>query len=217
MPSANLQIVDAPAPATWAEARKLVAQVRSGARAWLQLGEVLEELRSQYFDEGRTAGLKRGTVQPARAPHDAAHGEPGWQAKVREELGISDDTARRWMLDGQRYRQLLQITDGAVKEVDGKKVTAEVVENAKAALAEIAEDPSSRPARKWAGVWGAGATKGKHRAPVDHARNIRRGLVALATSLEHWNDLPAEERVQIENGWREIVEAGLIPSTWRRL
>lgn len=218
MATTSLQLVDASAPTTWAEARKLVAQVRAGARAWLQLGQVLEELRSEFFAQGDNHGFGRG--RPKASPHDAAKlsgDERGWQAKVREELGISDDTARRWMLDAQRYQQLLQISGGGVHQVDGQNVTPDVRLKAKEALEVISVDPSVRPARLWAGLWGANATKGKQRAATDHARNIRRGLVALANSLEHWNDLPAEERIQIESGWREIVEAGLIPSTWRRL
>lgn len=209
--SVSLQVVDSPPPATWAEAKKLVTQVRTGARAWLQLGEVLEELRSTYF--AQTAGLRRGN---SPSPHDAAT-EKGWQAKVREELGISDDTARRWMADAQRYQQLLQITSGDVRQIDGQTITADVRERAREALDAIQGDPSVRPARLWAGLWGGAATKGKQRAAVDHARNIRRGVIALATSLEHWNNLPAQERAAIEAGWAELVDAGLIPSTWRRL
>lgn len=217
MSSANLQVVDAPPPASWDEARKLVGEVRKGARAWLQLGEVLEELRSEYFAPHRlnAAGPGRGNVGK-QSPHDAATGEKGWQAKVREELGISDDTARRWMLDAKRYQQLLSITDGATRQIEGQTVTADVRAKAQEALAAIETDPSVRPARLWAGLWGAGATKGKARAAVDHDRNLRRALVALANSLEHWNDLPADQRMTIEQGWTEIVDAGLIPSTWKK-
>ncbi len=203
----NLQIVDAPPAATWSEARKLVEKVRAGARAWLELGEVLEELRAEFLSKGG---------RPKNSPHDAAsfQDERGWQAKVREELGISDDTARRWMLDGQRYRQLIQIANGQVRQIDGQSVTAEVRENAKEALAEIQDDPSVRPARKWAGIWGAGATKGKHRAAIDHARNIARALTALETSLPHWAKLQPEERAALERGWDDVRD--LLPPTFRR-
>lgn len=198
----------------WDQARSLVAEVRDGARAWMHLGEVLESLRKEFFSKG-------GRPCKNNSPHDAASlsspSDTGWQAKVRAELGISDDTARRWILDAQRYGQMYQISAGKVTEIDGKKVTAEVREEAKLALAEIAADPTVRPARKWAGLWGAAPTKGSQRAAVDHARNIRRAITALATSLEHWNALTPAERSQIESGWAEIVEAGLIPSTWKQL
>lgn len=207
MATAPLQIVEAPAPATWGEARKLVEKVRAGARAWLELGEVLEGLRSTYF--AQTAGLRRGN---SPSPHDAAT-EKGWQAKVREELGISDDTARRWMLDGQRYRQLLQITDGAVRQIDGQAVTAEVREKAQEALAVIQTDPSVRPARVWAGLWGASATKGKQRAAIDHARNLAMALTKLETSLPHWTKLKPEERALLEREWQRIRAA--LPETWQ--
>lgn len=218
----NLQILPAPVPASWAEAKRLVEKIRSGARAWLQLGEVLEALRTQFFAEragaGRPSDWEKANVKRI-APHDAAQipSDRGWQAKVREELGISDDTARRWMLDARRYGQLLQITDGTVTEVEGHKVTAKARDAAKAALDEMAGDPTVRPARKWAGVWSSVTTKGSQRKGCDHVRNIERGLTALATSLDHWTELPAERRFRIESAWAEIVEAGLIPSTWRRL
>ena len=90
-PSTFIEIVNesGPGASTWAVAKRLVAQVRAGGRAWLELGEVLQELRTEYF--AQTVGLRRGN---SPSPHDAATGEKGWQAKVREELGISDDTAR---------------------------------------------------------------------------------------------------------------------------
>jgi len=210
--TSTLQIVNETAPATWADAKKLVAQVRAGARAWLELGQVLEELRAEYFADPK-ANLRRGN---SPTPHDAAPGEKGWQAKVRQELGISDDTARRWMLDAQRHQQILSIADGSVEQIDGQKITVEVRNRAVEALAALQADPSVRPARQWAGLWGAGATKGKQRSAVDHARNIRRALTQLATSLEQWKSLPAADRVQIESGWAEIVDAGLIPTTWKR-
>lgn len=206
----NLHLFEAQAPATWAHARKLVDQVRSGARAWLELGEVLEELRTEFF---RVGSGRRTDLQPS--PHGAAKvaDERGWQAKVREELGISDDTARRWMLDGQRYRQLLAITSGRADQVEDRRVTAAVRERAAEALATIEADPSIRPARLWAGLWGADATKGKQRAAVDHAKNIARGLTALQTSLPHWADLTPEQRAALERGWELIRD--LLPPTFK--
>jgi len=211
------------APASWAAAKKLVAQVRAGARAWLELGQVLESLRAEFFSQGSGGGGDRKSFAAnvkITSPHGAAKCSPnderGWQAKVREELGISDDTARRWMLDAQRHQQILAIVDGSIQQIDGQKVTAEVRARAEEALAALQADPSVRPARQWAGLWGAGATKGKQRAAVDHGRNIRRALITLANALEHWNDLPADERMEIETGWRDIVDAGLIPTTWKR-
>ncbi len=208
----TLHVVDA-VPATWAEARKLVEKVRAGARAWLELGEALEGLREHYFAQGAGGGGDQKSPHRTVRRSDPVPDERGWQAKVREELGISDDTARRWILDGQRYRQLLQIANGQLRQIEGQSVTAEVRDNAKEALAEIQDDPSVRPARKWAGIWGAGATKGKQRAAVDHARNIARGLTALQTSLPHWAKLSPDERAALEKGWALIRE--MLPETFR--
>lgn len=206
--AAALEVVAEPSPATWAEARKLVEKVRTGARAWLELGAVLSELRMEFF---RAGSGRRTDLEPS--PHDAAKVEKGWQVKVREELGISDDTARRWMLDARRYTQLRQITGGQLRQIEGQTITSEVRERAQEALAVIELDPSVRPARAWAGLWGAGATKGKQRAAVDHARNIARGLTALQTSLPHWNELTPEQRAALERGWELIRD--LIPPTFK--
>jgi hypothetical protein len=179
---------------------------------------VLAQLRAEYFAPHRlvAAGPGRGKQSPHGAATVSEQEEKGWQAKVREELGISDDTARRWMLDSQRYSQMLAISSGAVDQVDGQKITTEVKERTQEALGAIQLDPTARPARLWAGLWGAGATKGKQRAAVDHARNIRRAVIAFATSLEHWSELSAAQRAEIEEGWAEVVDAKLIPSTWQR-
>jgi hypothetical protein len=212
MPSSStLSVVEA-SPATWGDARKLVEKVRAGARAWLELGEVLEALREQYLGEGH-GGDRRSKTARDQAPHGAAL-EKGWQAKVREELGISDDTARRWMLDAKRHDQLIRITDGTVQQVDGQRVTDEVRERAQSALSALEADPSARPARLWAGLWGGAATKGKQRAAVDHARNIARGLTALQTSLPHWQTITPEQRAALERGWELIRD--LLPPTFAR-
>jgi hypothetical protein len=193
MPSSNLQIVDSPPHATWGEARKLVDKVRAGARAWLELGEVLESLRAEFFKAGSG---RRNDLKPA--PHDAAKVEKGWQAKVREELGISDDTARRWMLDAQRHQQMRGITEGTVLQIEGQRVTDEVRERAQEALSALAADPSARPARLWAGVWGGAKTKGVQRKATDHAMNISNAIAKLKTSLPHWRSIAPDERAFIE-------------------
>lgn len=205
MSTSHLSVVEA-SPATWGDARKLVEKVRAGARAWLELGEVLEALRTEFLSKGG---------RPKNSPHGAASSdEKGWQAKVREELGISDDTARRWMLDAQRHSQLLRITSGEVQQIEGQRVTDEVRERAQSALESLQADPSARPARLWAGVWGGAATKGKQRAAVDHARNIARGLTALQTSLPYWSKLTPEQRAALERGWELIRD--LLPPTFAR-
>jgi hypothetical protein len=219
---APLQIVTeaAPAAATWAEAKRLVAEIRAGGRAWLELGEVLEVLRTEFFAQGAGGGGDRKSFAAnvkITSPHGAVKWSPaderGWQAKVREELGISDDTARRWMLDGHRYRQMRLICAGRVDEVDGHLVTDTVRKEARAAIAEIDSDPTMRPARKWAGLWSAVKTKGSQRKAIDHATNIARGLTALQTSLPHWTDLKPEQRAALERGW-ELVRP-LLPPTFQ--
>jgi len=208
-PFTVVDVEAAPHEASWDTARHLVSQVRAGARAWLQLGVVLEALRQEFF---RAGSGRRTDLQPP--PHGAAKVEKGWQAKVREELGISDDTARRWMLDARRYQELRLITAGEVAVVEDRRVTSEVRERAQEALAALEADPSARPARLWAGLWGAATTKGKQRAAVDHARNIARGLTALQTSLPYWADLKPEQRAALEHGW-ELIRP-LLPATFAR-
>ncbi len=200
MPShTNLQVVDASAPATWAEARKLVTQVRAGARAWLQLGEVLEELRSEYFAPHRltAAGPGRGN-SGKQSPHDAVpvSDERGWQAKVREEIGISDDTARKWITGKTVYSlcgQIEQLPDGETIDHAGKSWP--ITEEARRKAGELKEAlmlgqvPLTRALPAFAGMFTVEGGKGAGgKAATNHPANTWAGLQKLRTSLDakHW-------------------------------
>ncbi len=187
-----LEIVAPSTPArldpAWNKARELVAAVRAGGLAWLKLSLEIERLRDLFL---QPPGLRRGS----EAQVVLQKKEGGFQAKLTSELGLHHEQAKRWLLDGQRYRQLHLIAADQVTEIDGHKVTAEARENARAALAEIDADPTIRPARCWAGLWGAVKTKGSQRRGCDHTANIDSAIAKLKTSLPHWREIPAAERV----------------------
>jgi hypothetical protein len=166
----TLEVINETATATWAEAKKLVSQVRAGARAWLELGQVLEELRAEFFAEragaGRPSDWAKANVKRI-APHDAAQlsapSEKGWQAKVREELGISDDTARRYMEKADYVRRMYSLKEGqnveyrAVKNGDVIiiEATPERIAQAEKALGDLVAGVKA-PGAAWAGVLGEG-------------------------------------------------------------
>ena len=195
MATTSLQIVDAPAHATWAEARKLVEKVRTGARAWLELGEVLEALRTEFFNEGH-GGDRRSKAFQNQAPHGAAL-EKGWQAKVREELGISDDTARRYI----QGRKAFLICDSVESAPDGETIdlddgrsfpiTKEARQKA-AALKEsilLGDTPIRRAMPAVAGLFAVEGGKGSGgKAATNHAANTWAALIKARNSIrvQHW-------------------------------
>ncbi len=219
MPSKSaLEIVSESAPAaTWDHARELFGRVLPTVGDWLELGAVLTALREQFFAQGGSGRFG--------SPHAAANRAPdvsGWQAKVREELDISDDTARRYLekahyvalLDNaRRLKPVTYLRDGEPITV---KPTPEMAKLAAGALNEVLAG-TQKPAFAWAGVCGEGLrvakTGKKERAAINHGRNIARALTALQRSLPRWTELKPEERAALERGW-ELVRP-LLPPTFR--
>jgi hypothetical protein len=161
----------------------------------------------------------------------------GWQAKVREELGISDDTARRIIERGQYVAMLDEVRRGEpIQYITSRREPREVLPTgemsklAAEALENVARGAVA-PKRAWAGVVGeanrsAGNSAGaKDRAPVNHFEVLRQALVSLRNSLPHWSELDIDERAELERLWllgerskkkRHIAPVwSLIPETWK--
>lgn len=216
-----------PSEPSWAKAREYADKVRESCIAIIHLGVELHALRAKYFDcgHGQRNDLKQLPPQGCGGSLQGTHPAElrrGWQAKVREELGISDDTARR-IMDRARYVGMIKaLAEGDdVEYTDSKKQVREVQANeerkqlASAALDEIVAGTAS-PQRAWAGVVGETTRREKggtpERAPVDHYKNIKGGLTALKTSLRKWKTLEPGQRAELEVLWSEVRKA--LPETW---
>lgn len=221
-----------PEKPSWDRARKLVGAVRQGAECIVHLGMELEALRDEFFAPGIGGGRPTKTSPQGAAKlespafsHDATlfgPTEKGWQQKVRAELGISDDTAYRLIERGRTVCMIRDLAQGDVVTYDdsrGEKVEIKATKEIQALAVEMLDDVVSGTVaakRAWAGIVGEGGRRGKGgsltRAPVDHAKNIKKALVALRTSLKHWKHLTPPDRQWIEECWSEVK--ALIPETW---
>lgn len=217
--STTIELLDS----RWDRARLLL---NDGKRTAEEFAAEIERLRESFYNEGRGGDRRSKNQTPHVAAFDPA---PGFQAAVRRELGISDDTARR-ILDRVRYTRMLASAaageevkyltgTGAKKHEASFLPSEEAMTKARDLLADVVAG-DVKPSAAWAGVVGetrrVAATGKKERAATDHAENLRRALRAFGTSLEHWRSLSTAERADIEQGWAQIVAAGLIPSTWAR-
>jgi len=219
---------DAP---SWARARKYAEQIRGGAEAIVGLGLELAGLRKHWFAQGGSGRF--GSPHPAAnrekntSPQGAAkcsHGAvKGWQERVREELGISDDTARRWIERAETIVLVSRLQAGqAVSYWDNRgeqktiEPSAEISERAGETLEQIVTGAVAAP-RAWAGLVGEGSRRAAQggsagKAPTNHAKNIRDALVKLRTSLAHWRRLDPDDRVTLEKMWVDVRES--LPETW---
>lgn len=217
-----------PTTPSWDRARECAQRVRESCIAIIQLGVELHALREQYFMAG--SGTRTDLRQPL--PHPCGEGSEGahpaelrrgWQAKVQEELGISDDTARRIMDRAMYVGMIKALAEGEdVEYTDSKKTLREIHATddrkllAAAALDEIVAGTASAQ-RAWSGIVGETERRAKgggtpNRAPVDHYRNIKGGLTALKTSLRKWKHLESAQRCELETLWGEVRR--LLPETW---
>lgn len=220
-----------PSEPSWFRAREYADKVRESCVAIIQLGVELHALRERFYAQGKGGGGDQRSGRNITSPHGCgeviqevhpAELRRGWQAKVQEELGISDDTARR-IMDRARYVGMIKaLAEGDdVEYTDSKKQVREVQANeerkqlASAALDEIVAGTAS-PQRAWAGVVGETTRREKGRtparAPVDHYKNIKGGLTALKTSLRKWKTLEPGQRAELEVLWSEVRKA--LPETW---
>jgi hypothetical protein len=222
----------APADPSWDRARELCGKVRQSIGDIVALGLELKGLRDQWFAKGAGGGGDR--MSQAYKNHLAAgcgevvdrptHGQVrGWQARVQEELGISDDTARR-LIDKARYCSMLKtLSEGeaieyrdTTQEIKQIHPTEETKARAEAALDDVASGAVAAP-RAFAGVVGESHRRNKsggaaNRAEVDHAQNLKDGLRKLKNSLRHWRKLEPGQRAEIECLWGEVRR--LLPDTW---
>jgi hypothetical protein len=213
-----------PQTPSWDRARSLCADLRKTVENVIALGLEITALRREFFREGQGKGGGRYASKLPRLSreNDLQFCQRGWQATVQEELGISHVTALEVM---KRARYCCMIRDLAigesVKYLDSKKEirdvepTPEMSEMAKVALDDVAAGHAS-PARAWAGITGEGTRVKKGTTPkreeVDHARNIRDGLIKLKTSLRHWKKLDPAQRAELEVIWGDVVKH--VPETW---
>jgi hypothetical protein len=222
---------------TWDRAKLLAGRIRGGAEAIVELGLELVALKRQFNLFG-VGGDRKSSAYKNHSPQGAANdrkglsdyekreAQKGWQQAVREHLGISDDTARRWMERAVVIMQFQQLKAGQAIEYSpaGKKnepprllePTPEVLDRIDEALDNIVTGAVAAP-RAFAGVIGESIRRTKQggtakKAPTDHAANIRTALTKLETSLSHWRKLDAETRMELETQW-EAVRAKL-PDTW---
>jgi hypothetical protein len=215
----------APADPSWDRARELCGKVRQSIGDIVALGLELKGLRDQWFAQGGDTRFGHGSPHPAANRDDRpTHGQVrGWQARVQEELGISDDTARR-LIDKARYCSMLKtLSEGeaieyrdTTQEIKQIHPTEETKARAEAALDDVASGAVAAP-RAFAGVVGESHRRNKsggaaNRAEVDHAQNLKDGLRKLKNSLRHWRKLEPGQRAEIECLWGEVRR--LLPDTW---
>jgi hypothetical protein len=215
-----------PTAPSWDRARELCADLRKTVDNIILLGLEISALRKQFFRDGQGAGggnfSNSSKIPRLSRDSDVQHCLRGWQAKVREELGMSHVTALEVT---KRARYCCMIRDLAIgesvqylnakKEVQNVEPTPEMSDLAKAALEDVASGHAS-PSRSWAGITGEGTRVKKgasmKREEVDHSRNIRDGLIKLKTSLRHWKKLDPAQRAELEVIWGDVVKH--VPETW---
>lgn len=207
----------------WNRARELLEMGRACA---CELAAEIERLRAEFLRQGQG----RRTDRPGTFftnVKEVTH--LGFTAQLREQLGLHPEQAKR-ILEAADYQlrieQVAEAEPGTEIEIPGAAgqtrrlaLTAEHIAQAKQAVAGMALPGAPRPSRAWAGIMGEGTrvgTKGAGKAdrqPIDHSKNIARGLTALQTSLPHWKDLSADERFALESAWAKLV-LPLLPATF---
>ena len=220
-----------PSKPSWDQAKRYAGEIRGGAEAIVKLGLELVALRMEF--------LSAGGRPKKNSPHDAAsfgnsgesghlrYIEKGWQAKVREELGISDDTARRWIERALVIIEFKKLQSGQPVEYTpkgkkGKRVlepTPDVLERVEEALDKIVTGTVPAP-RAFAGIVGEGMRCGRqngiaHKAPTDHKENLKAALAKLCTSLPHYESLDEDDRYELEQIWTKRVW-GALPVEWKK-
>lgn len=205
----------------WDTARELLQMGRDCAG---RLAAEIERLRGIFLRQGQG---RRTDIEPSSQIVTKVQ-PSGFQAQLAAQLGLHPMQASR-ILEAADYQRRIEscaaaeIGEEIAWEEDGERrtltVTAEHKAQAEQAIAGLALPGATRPSRAWAGIMGEGTrvgTKGSgkvDRQPIDHAKNIARGLTALQTSLPHWKDLSADERFALESAWAKLV-LPLLPATF---
>lgn len=221
---------DLPEDASWDRARDMGRKVGTGIESIVRLAKELEGLRKQFWFSGGATRFGSGRGFPSREkgqeerPLITHQQTMGWQAKVREELGITHKTAAKIMERGFTIHMMLQLKAGKpVRYLDSHRheqtmeSTPELQERVTDALADVAYGTVAAP-RAWAGLVGEATRRWKqggsaHRAAVDHYANIKGALTALGNSLRHWKALEPGQRAELETMWANVARK--VPETWR--
>lgn len=192
------------------------------------LATELHRLRGLYLGQGQG---RRTDLQPSphgaakvknQEPHDATLDRTqGFQAACREQLGISDDTAYRYINAAKAVFALEQIADtpvGEVIELDGGdmfEVTEKAQEKAKELKEEIVTGgvPLNRALPAVKGLFIPGGSRGG-KAATDHSKNCKAAMAKWATSLEHYYDFPTADREYLDATFGELLANGVIPESW---
>jgi len=218
-PTPTFEVFDgsAPAVASWDHARELFDRVLGSVEDWRELGRTLEALREQFFAQGiGGGGDKRSFAANVNitSPHGAVKCSAGWQAEVKKQLGISDDTADRYR---EKARYVAMLDDARkLKPVPylsaGKWVTLKPSDDkaklASAALNEVLAG-TKKPGCAWAGVCGEGGRvadqKGsKERKDVDPGKQIHDDFRSLGKWLPMWKQLPLEDQILLAQIARDV-------------
>lgn len=217
-----------PVEVSWGRARTLWASAQRGAEDLIELAAVLIELRREFFAPGTNsptswhkASSEAGRGRSTEKPTLFTPSEKGWQQVVRDELGISHQTALRMMERGAAVQRLKAIAEGEdVSYQDGRGVvrvveaTPEAIEMAKEILPATLAGAVAAP-RAWAGVCGEGTRReaGARRAAPDYCAVMVRALRSLRNASETaWSHLTPRERAEVEEVWEQVRQT--LPKTW---
>jgi hypothetical protein len=211
----DMQLPDDP---SWDRARAYVDDVRRSIMAVIHLGLEIRALKDQYEAQGaRTDMLGRASI--------TANIIKGWKQKVEDELGICHMTAYRIMERAEslvfmrriEVGESVEYADSRTKEARTLESTPELQEQATKAIEAVVAGTVAAP-RAWAGLVGEASRRSQQggsasRAATDHARNLKRAIVALRTSLKHWKRISGEDRLELEKDWESVL--ALLPDTMR--
>jgi hypothetical protein len=213
-----------PEDPSWARARGYCEQIKASVEAIIKLGCELVALRKQYLAQGGETRFGYGSSQGCDEPQNTVtHAQQfGWQAKVREELGISHHTALRLMERSRYVAMLSDVASGELVEyrdtkgeIKSVEPSPELQEQAANALDEVVAG-AVNAGRAWAGVVGEGKRKASGathaRADVDHYEVLKGALKSMRNSLKHWRALEPGQRAELETLWAEV--SSKLPETW---
>lgn len=203
---------------SWDRARDLHTRAKNGAVAMIQMGIEIEALRVQFLNQGARTDINKQQFVTANV-------EKGWQQKVQDELGIHYSTAYRIV---ERARYVCMINELAIGEetviyTDSRGQDREIaptpeIRQIALRMMDDVEQGTVNAKRAWAGIVGEGSRVdgqggSANRAATDHARNLKRAIVSLRTSLKAWRHISGQDRIELEEEWKTVLS--LLPETMR--
>lgn len=140
-----------------------------------------------------------------------------WTQDLHEQVGLSRQTADRYIADYQRYTQIKQIADGIIVEdeiilYDGTKKQRKLGEResertkAKEILAAV-QSNEVRPSRAWAGLTGFdnGGMGGK--AAANRYRLMERSIKTLRGSWKEWDQLSGKQQENLAELFSDMMKS----------